>query len=101
MGDVWPVERVVRYICTLWKDGRYEVLQGNQPHEANMLCLDCTKANIELGWRPRYKVAEALRVTTAWYQAWAASRDAAHMRAFTQEQITAYTQRQLPQEDEQ
>ena len=101
MGDVWPVERVVRYICTLWKGGRYEVQQGNQPHEANMLCLDCTKANIELGWRPRYKVAEALRVTTAWYQAWAASRDAAHMRAFTQEQITAYTQRQLPQEDEQ
>ena len=100
MGDVWPVERVVRYICSLWENGKYEVQRGRHPHEAHMLCLDCTKANIELGWRPRYKVAEALRVTTAWYKAWTMYRDAASMRTFTIDQIEAYTNCQPPQEDD-
>lgn len=90
MGDVWPVERVVRRICELWGGGSYEVDAGVQPHEAHMLCLDCTKANIELGWRPRYKVSEALEKTTAWYRAYADNPDAAHMRDVTRAQIEAY-----------
>ena len=64
--------------------------KGAQPHEAHMLCLDCTKANIELGWRPRYKVAEALDATVAWYREWSRNPDAEHMRAFTLGQIDAY-----------
>ena len=90
MGDVWPVERVVRRICSLWGDGSYVVDKGAQPHEAHMLCLDCTKANIELGWRPRYKVAEALDTTVAWYREWSRNPDPEHMRAFTLGQIDAY-----------
>lgn len=99
IGDVWPVEDVVRYICSLWEGGRYEVHTGKHPYEAKMLCLDCTKANIELGWRPRYKVAEALRVTTDWYRAWTRSRDAAFMRDFTLEQIERYINSRPHQED--
>lgn len=90
MGDVWPVERVVRRICSLWGNGAYEVDEGVQPHEAHMLCLDCTKANIELGWRPRYKVAEALDVTVAWYREWSSNPDPSHMREVTLRQIDAY-----------
>ena len=90
MGDVWPVERVVKRICRLWGNGTYAVEKGVQPHEAHMLCLDCTKANIELGWRPRYTVAEALEQTTAWYRAWAENPDPAHMRQVTLDQISAY-----------
>lgn len=100
MGDVWPVERVVRYICALWGDGRYEVCGGNHPHEANMLCLDCTKANIELGWRPRYKVAEALRVTAEWYRAWAHCPEPAYMREFTLKQIESYVESLPAREDD-
>lgn len=90
MGDVWPVERVVRQICRLWGDGRYEVDNIPHPHEAHMLCLDCTKANIELGWRPRYQVADALEVTTRWYRQWTNTQDAVAMRAFTLQQIEQY-----------
>lgn len=90
MGDVWPVERIVQQICHLWGDGRYEVDKGQHPHEAHMLCLDCTKANIELGWRPRYKVADALEATTRWYRQWASTQDAVAMRAFTLQQIEQY-----------
>ena len=90
MGDVWPVERVVKHICSLWGRGSYIVDSGAQPHEAHMLCLDCTKANIELGWRPRYKVAKALEVTVEWYRQWSACPDPAHMRAVTIQQIEEY-----------
>ena len=90
MGDVWPVERVVKRICSLWGSGSYVVDSGVQPHEAHMLCLDCTKANIELGWRPRYKVAQALDVTVEWYRQWSACPDPAHMRAVTIQQIEEY-----------
>ena len=92
MGDVWPVERVVRHICTIWGQGGFEIEGGEHPHEANMLCLDCTKANIELGWRPRYKVAQALEVTTEWYKAWSEEPDASRMREFTLKQIAAYVE---------
>jgi CDP-glucose 4,6-dehydratase len=90
MGDIWPVERVVKFICELWGKGRYVIDGGAQPHEAHMLCLDCTKANIELGWRPRWRVARALRETTAWYRAWTDNPSAARMRDVTLRQIEEY-----------
>ena len=90
MGDVWPVERVVQYICKAWGEGSYVVADGHQPHEAHMLCLDCTKANIELEWRPRYEVEEALQTTVAWYKEWARHPGTAAMRKFTVNQIMAY-----------
>ena len=90
MGDIWPVERVVKRICSLWGNGRYEILGGEHPHEAHMLCLDCTKSSIELKWHPRYTVARALEVTTEWYRAWNDNNDAAHMRDVTVRQIREY-----------
>lgn len=90
MGDVWSVERVARFICEKWEGGRYEVSEGRHPHEANMLCLDCTKANIELGWRPRYCVAEAILETLNWYREWSRHGDAEHMREYTLSQIARY-----------
>jgi CDP-glucose 4,6-dehydratase len=90
MGDIWPVEKVVRHICELWGGGQYVVDGGRQPHEAHMLCLDSTKARIDLGWRPRYRVAEALQETVAWYKAWSGNPPAEHMRGVTRQQILRY-----------
>jgi CDP-glucose 4,6-dehydratase len=90
MGDIWTVERVVKFICGLWGNGRYVADSSAQPHEAHMLCLDCTKANIELGWHPRWRVAEALRKTTEWYRAWADDPSPARMREVTLRQIKEY-----------
>lgn len=90
MGDIWPVERVVKCICKLWGKGHYTIDNGTNPHEAHMLCLDCTKANIELGWRPRYSIAKALQETVDWYRAWSENPSAEHMRAMTVHQIEKY-----------
>lgn len=98
MGDIWPVERVVKYICELWGTGKYTVDTDAQPHEAHMLCLDCTKANIELGWRPRYRVARALRETVAWYKAWSDNPDPTYMRDVTLRQIQTYMNTETPKD---
>jgi CDP-glucose 4,6-dehydratase len=90
MGDVWSVERVARYLCALWGSGTYQSGADARMPEARMLCLDCTKANVELGWWPRYKVARALETTVAWYRAWQENPAPERMRAVTLRQIRDY-----------
>ncbi len=41
----------------------------DQPHEAAMLELDCSKAREELGWRPQAGLDAALALTAEWYHA--------------------------------
>ncbi|WP_300909681.1 CDP-glucose 4,6-dehydratase [uncultured Desulfovibrio sp.] len=99
MGDIWPVGKVVEHICRLWGNGRVVTDQGAQPHEAHMLCLDCTKARIDLGWLPRYRVARALRETVAWYKAWSEDPSPQRMRAVTLGQIQTYMDAVKTEED--
>ena len=89
-GDIWSVERVVRHICKLWGNGEHTIDASPQPHEAHALCLDCAKASRELGWHPRYRVAEALERTTTWYRQWVDNPDPLHMREATLRQIQEY-----------
>ncbi len=42
---------------------------ASAPHEARLLALDCSKARIELGWKPRLDLDAALGMTAAWYRA--------------------------------
>jgi CDP-glucose 4,6-dehydratase len=39
-----------------------------QPHEATLLYLDCSKARVQLGWRPTWTFDQALSATADWYQ---------------------------------
>ncbi len=89
-GDDWNVEAIVQKICGLWGNGNYHVDGSRQPHEAHWLKLDCSKANIELNWTPKYSVADALDVTTAWYRRYYDGASSEEMCAFTLEQIQAY-----------
>jgi len=41
--------------------------QHGAPHEAKLLRLSCDKAHNELGWRPVFSTAEAIRRTATWY----------------------------------
>lgn len=88
--DEWTVEAVVRTLCDTWGEGRYRVAADGGPHEAYRLRLDCAKANLELGWRPRWSVPRALEETVAWYQAFYRIRDPRRTRALCLDQIEAY-----------
>jgi CDP-glucose 4,6-dehydratase len=82
------VGEVVTKFSEKWGDGaRYELDEGNHPHEATLLKLDCSKASLRLGWRPKTGFAQALDWTCAWYKGWAQGRDCAEL---TLAQIEAF-----------
>lgn len=83
-----PVSAVADALAELWGDGaewRQDPLE--HPHEAATLKLDSTKARIELGWRPRFSLHEALVHTANWYKA-LSRRD--NLRELTSEQVSSY-----------
>lgn len=60
---------------------------SDAPHEATLLTLDCTKARIKLGWRPRLGFDDCVRWTAEWYAAWNDGRD---MADYTRSQIADF-----------
>lgn len=80
---------VANTVCELWgfKAGLEITPDARRLHEATLLRLDSSKARIELGWRPRLTLREALSMTVEWFKAQQAS---ANMNAFTTAQILAY-----------
>ena len=77
----WMAER----LTGMWGDGAsWAPSSAEQPHEAYYLKLDISKARTVLGWRPRWRLEEALRRTVGWHRAYLARED---MRAVTLGQI--------------
>lgn len=67
--DAWPVAQVADHVGELWGTGPAWVTDDREhPHEAHDLRLDWSKARRQLGWRPRWDLASALRRTVAWYR---------------------------------
>lgn len=67
--DSRPVEWIVKRLCEQWGNGAgYEIDKGAHPHEAHYLKLDCSKANIQLGWHPRWNLEKALTSTLEWFK---------------------------------
>lgn len=85
-GDAWnfgprdedarPVQWIVERLCELWgEDARWTHDQGVHPHEAHYLKLDISKARAQLGWQPRWTLAEALDRIVDWQRAWQSGSD--------------------------
>jgi CDP-glucose 4,6-dehydratase len=69
-SDIRPVSWIVERMVSLWGDGaRWELVGGEQPHEAFALSLDCSKARQRLGWEPAWPLDTALRRIVAWQKA--------------------------------
>ena len=63
------VRDVVRDAVGVWGGGKWEERpDGNAPHEAGVLRLDCTKAAVQLGWRGIYSTRQAVEKTVRWYK---------------------------------
>jgi CDP-glucose 4,6-dehydratase len=86
--DAQPVRTIVDRLTQLWGDAaRWEQAPGVQPYEARLLRVDNALALAELGWRPRWRLDEALAQSVAWYKQSVAGAD---MRAVTKQQIAAF-----------
>jgi CDP-glucose 4,6-dehydratase len=85
--DTQPVSWVVERMLQGWGGGEWTKLEGAQPHEATLLRLDCSKARAELGWRPRFRLHDALDKVVEWHKGVAGGGDA---RAISLAQIDDY-----------
>lgn len=88
--DARNVEWIMQKICKLWGNGAtYEVDTNPQPHEANYLKLDCSKAKAELGWEPRWNIDKALGSIVEWNKVYLTGQD---VRKITEKQIEEFYQ---------
>ncbi|VFQ47294.1 CDP-glucose 4,6-dehydratase [Desulfoluna butyratoxydans] len=86
--DTRTVLSVVKKLCVTWgaPEG-YALMDGNHPHEAGLLKLDCSKARERLGFNPYWHIDIALEKVVAWAKARERGED---MLAFSQRQIAQY-----------
>jgi CDP-glucose 4,6-dehydratase len=86
--DAKPVSWIVEQLTRTWGEGASWVLDdGDHPHEAHYLKLDCSKAKMQLGWRPRWRLDQTLTAIVDWHRAHQADEN---MRDFSLGQIQSY-----------
>lgn len=86
--DARQVQWIVERLCERWEDhAGWHIQVGSQPHEANLLKLDISKARQRLQWKPRWSIGTALQHTSDWHIAWLAGDD---MQAVCFNQISQY-----------
>ena len=68
---------VVDSVIKHWGEGSWDkpVNSDSEPHEANLLMLDHSKAKEHLYWMPTYDIEAALQATTEWYKAFIQGKD--------------------------
>lgn len=88
--DVLNVEEILNIAISSWGKGTIEIDKSEQPHEANLLKLDISKANAWLNWNPVYNVNEAVYKTINWYKAYYEKNE--NMYKYTLKQIDEYEQ---------
>lgn len=88
VGDSAPVSVVADHLSRLWGEGAaWRQDPGEHPYEAATLKLDCTKAQVELGWVPKLTLEAALELTVKWYREHHKGGDVA---ALTRRQVLEY-----------
>ena len=86
--DVKPVEYVLSCMVASWGYGASWKLDSDpQPHEAQLLKLDISKAVELLGWQPKWSLETALSLVIDWQRHW---RNGGDVREHTLQQIVRY-----------
>jgi CDP-glucose 4,6-dehydratase len=86
--DNRAVKEVVDLLISGWGDAaRWEKEGTEQPHEANLLKLDCSKARTQLGWIPKWKLETATQKIVEWQKAF---QEKANMQELSLLQINQY-----------
>ncbi|AIA70376.1 CDP-glucose 4,6-dehydratase [Pectobacterium atrosepticum] len=90
--DAQPVQWIVEKMVGAWGDDASWILDdGEHPHEAHYLKLDCSKAKMRLNWAPVWRLDETLNRIVTWHKAWLAGAD---MHQITLNEIHDYMKTQ-------
>ena len=85
MRDAKPVSEVLEYLVAHWPShASWSLDESSQPHEAQLLKLDISKAKARLKWAPRWDLNKAMQTIIEWHFAWVNGED---MKAFSLNQI--------------
>jgi CDP-glucose 4,6-dehydratase len=77
---------VVKELQSHWSRIDFQIATDERnPHEANLLKLDCSKAHTKLDWRPVWNSSRAFAKTAQWYRGFYESG-----RVLSQEQLAEY-----------
>jgi len=88
--DARPVQEVVNLLIRNWSSpASWKQDSSLQPHEANSLKLDCSKARQYLGWCAKWNLEKAIEQIAEWQQAF---RAVENMQTFSLNQINLYQQ---------
>ena len=87
---VKTVGELMNHLVALWPHCvSWELDTSEQPHEAQLLKLDISKAKLGLNWKPKWNLNKCLKSTVHWYLSWLDGKD---MRRVTFDQINEYAQ---------
>lgn len=86
--DARPVEWILDRMVHTWGEGaRWQLDLDPQPHEANYLKLDISKARTHLHWEPSWCLETTVARIVSWQRAWLSGND---MKGHCLEEINAY-----------
>lgn len=85
--DAKNVEWIIQTLCKTWGNASYEIDKHPQPHEANYLKLDCSKAKAELAWNPKWDIETTIKTIVEWNKSFLAGDD---IYEITKYQINKY-----------
>lgn len=85
--DAQPVKWIVEKLVSSTPGATWQLDKDPQPHEANYLKLDSSKARTMLNWQSRWDLETALSKIIDWHRSWQNDDD---MRAVCLKQIQEY-----------
>lgn len=69
-NDVKPVGSILNHITRLWPGSSWQLDTTENPHEANLLKLDISKAKLKLNWKPTWNLETSLEKIVQWHRDW-------------------------------
>jgi CDP-glucose 4,6-dehydratase len=86
--DNRSVQEVIELVISAWGETAYWQKESlEQPHEANLLKLDCSKALMQLGWIPKWDIEGATKKVVQWQKAF---QEKENMQEVSLAQINQY-----------
>ena len=86
--DVKPVDWILDKMIVKWPSSSWELDKNSNPHEADFLKLDISKAESKLGWNPVWELSQTLDKIIDWHKNWLNKED---MQAICLAEIEEYT----------
>ncbi|RIV35511.1 CDP-glucose 4,6-dehydratase [Flagellimonas lutimaris] len=74
--DCRPVSWILDKMVSHWgEDANWKLDSDKNPHEANFLKLDCSKAKTRLKWEPKWNLDHTLNLIINWHRGWMSSEN--------------------------